>query len=281
MLQIEDIEIEQEYLSKSVLTLKEFKTLPEFKQVNPDINIDNFQSYCDLLLEDSKVGFLFRNGFCRLPNCKVIVASTIDDVGQVNGEMLDWWFCQVDNTDRYKIWHPIDHIHGTWNDEYLEIDRKDRRKQHYINHTHIVQEKINGSLQKLRISFVSPSNFFDVSKFSKLNITACICAKINIYDPPFGYVRIGYLIHMIRVTNENRNELVSRFWLGDVDKSNENYNCIGSRIVNCFGNTSAFRYIRITNSLVNGLFKHCQEEMNCLKEFLPHFYLSNHLIQSN
>jgi hypothetical protein len=32
----------------------------------------------------------------------------------VKPEMIDWWWDHIDNTERYKLWHPTDHISFEW-----------------------------------------------------------------------------------------------------------------------------------------------------------------------
>ena len=45
-----------------------------------------------------------------------------------------------------------------------------------------------------------------------------------------------------------------------------------STIVNYVANTKWFKYFRLPKSTARGLWIHCAQEMQCLKEFLPHFY---------
>lgn len=47
-------------------------------------------------------------------------------LGQCSGEMFDWWFCHVDDTERYIWWHPKDHVTGTWDEEYFTIPSNER-----------------------------------------------------------------------------------------------------------------------------------------------------------
>src|SRR6266567_9334683 len=32
----------------------------------------------------------------------------------VNPEMIDWWWDHIDTTERYKLWHPTDHVSFEW-----------------------------------------------------------------------------------------------------------------------------------------------------------------------
>jgi DAPG hydrolase PhiG domain len=76
---------------------------------------------------------------------------------------------------------------------------------------------------------------------------------------------------MIRKTG-TKTELRSRFWIGDVHKAENETNLLTARFVNSFANTYFFRKLRMNESLARGLWKHCLQEMTCLKGFLPHFY---------
>jgi hypothetical protein len=61
---------------------------------------------------------------------------------------------------------------------------------YYIGHTHIVEEKIAGSATKVNVNFTRPSRYFDVKKFPSAGITACVCARVYIDDPPFGRLTV-------------------------------------------------------------------------------------------
>lgn len=42
---------------------------------------------------------------------EVIVNQEIQDV---TPEMIDWWWDHMDTTERYKLWHPTDHLSFEW-----------------------------------------------------------------------------------------------------------------------------------------------------------------------
>jgi hypothetical protein len=35
-------------------------------------------------------------------------------ISGVTPEMIDWWWDHIDNTERYKLWHPKDHVSFKW-----------------------------------------------------------------------------------------------------------------------------------------------------------------------
>ncbi len=36
------------------------------------------------------------------------------EIQRVTPEMIDWWWDHIDTTERYKLWHPTDHISFEW-----------------------------------------------------------------------------------------------------------------------------------------------------------------------
>lgn len=32
------------------------------------------------------------------------------------GDMIDWWFSWLSNSEQYKLWHPRDHVSFRWDD---------------------------------------------------------------------------------------------------------------------------------------------------------------------
>lgn len=195
------------------------------------------------------------------------------DLGkECTGEMFDFWLSQCDNTERYKWWHPVDHKRGTWSEDYFKTPREFRQGAHYVGHRHKVLEDIAGVGQSLQIEFMSPSSFgfgddFQ-SKFNKANVTACACGRVYAYDFPFGYLRAGYLLHMVCRQEDGSNILRSRFWLGWVDAGTG----LGSSVINTIGNTKWFRTLKLPEKMAKGLHVHCGEEMFVLSQFLPQFY---------
>jgi hypothetical protein len=83
---------------------------------------------------------------------------------------------------------------------------------------------------------------------------------------------VGHLMHIVYKTADGKNILRSNFWLGDINKEYEGINCIAACTINLVGNTWLFRRIRANGSLAVGLYRHCYEEMTCLRKFLPRFY---------
>ncbi|MFX1557009.1 MAG: DAPG hydrolase family protein [Promethearchaeota archaeon] len=66
----------------------------------------------------------------------------------ITPEMIDWWWDHIDTTERYKFWHPKDHISFQW-----EISPK----KGHIGAIHRVIENI-GIPTMLRIRWEDPDN---------------------------------------------------------------------------------------------------------------------------
>lgn len=83
---------------------------------------------------------------------------------------------------------------------------------------------------------------------------------------------IGYVIHLVRKTSEGKNELRTRFWFGDIHQDEDGFKFFAARFVNSIGNTSMMRSYRLDATFAKNIYQNFHEEMNCLKNFLPHFY---------
>lgn len=265
---------QHDYLSRAVLIMDNIKSEEmAISQVNRGSPSDAIPSI-EFVQSMTEPGYSnFEDGYTRLDDGTLYVACRTD-LGEVTGDMFDWWFANVDDTTRYRWWHPVDHIVGNWDPTFYAVQSKDRKKGHYVGHVHIVEEKVNKVKQRLHIKFMDPSRFFDVNNFPQQGITACLVARIHAYDFPFGYVAAGYLVHMVRkIPNSNNSELRSRFWLGEnIFKDHEGYQYISSSIINFMGKQSWFKKVKLSESMAAGLYIHCHEEMTCLREFLPSFY---------
>lgn len=265
--------MDDDYLGKSVLALQSFA----MRKVDPFTGLHRRYSHKESLsFDDShrliQPGYLdMEHGYARNTDGTYCVACLTDLGTEVSGEMIDWWFSHCDDTERYRWWHPLDHISCTWDVQYFSSMSENRVFGHYIEHTHKVVEKVDGMTKNLEIVFQRPSKFFDVSRFSQAGITACICARIYSNESDIGMVGIGHLVHMVRKVG-GRSELRSRFWLGDVHKQEDLHNLASARLINYFANTSWFRYFKLSDKLAEALWIHCAEEMHCLKSFLPSLY---------
>lgn len=262
---------ESDYFARSSLYLK---------SMHLDLsNLDRFRHEDSIPFSD--IGYLvetrdmaMENGWVRRNDGTLYVACTTDLGHEVNGDMFDWWFCNCDNNEKYRWWHPRDHVSGTWDPPYYGAMAFERPKGHYVDHVHIVDERIGGKLQSLQIEFQRPSKYFDVSKFPEQNITAMLVGRVHVKDSLLGLVAAGHCVHMVRQEDDGRSTLKSRFWMGDISypETPENYFVASS--INFVANSYLFRWTKIPFATGAGLYRHCAEEMACLREFLPHYFKS-------
>jgi hypothetical protein len=186
------------------------------------------------------------SGYLRLDDGQLHVAAWTTMMG-CKGRMVEWWFGYLRTPEQYKWWHPKDHVWCEWIGE--------RGTGRYIGGTHNVHEYIGGDLAKLKIHFVEPAAYLDVSRFSEAGISAAICARVGLLEAP---IWTGHLMHLCRDT-EYGCEMRSRFWLGDVEPAEMAPN-------------RETRMQLIPDSVGAGLLKHAHEEMSYLAGFLPGLY---------
>lgn len=177
-------------------------------------------------------GYLpFETGYKRLANGHMHIA-VLTRMPRCAAKMVDWWFGYAGDTEKYKTWHPKDHIIGDWDEKW--------RPGHYIGASHLVHEYIGGELVKLRITFRDPSDFFDVSRFKEARVGAAVCGNVGLLEVAGSHM--GNLIHFVRDTDFGC-EMRSRFWLFGAEEK-----------------------------LGRDLMQHCIEEMGYLADLLPDLY---------
>eukprot|EP00598_Pedospumella_elongata_P001115 CAMPEP_0184981552 /NCGR_PEP_ID=MMETSP1098-20130426/11214_1 /TAXON_ID=89044 /ORGANISM="Spumella elongata, Strain CCAP 955/1" /LENGTH=299 /DNA_ID=CAMNT_0027505117 /DNA_START=79 /DNA_END=978 /DNA_ORIENTATION=- len=217
-------------------------------------------------------GYLnLEHGYVRMRDGTWYVACLTDLGHEVNGEMFDWWFRNCDSGEKFRWWHPVDHVSGTYEPQFYAVMPQERQKGHYVDHIHIIEEKLDGVKHFFQIEYERPSKLFDVSTFAENDITACVVGRIFDRDPTLGLIAVGHVMHMVREVN-GRSELRSRFWIGNVQYPETVENIVFARIVNSIVSTWLFRITKIPSSTARALWVHCSQEMHCLREFLPHYY---------
>ena len=65
----------------------------------------------------------------------------------ISPEMLDWWWNNIKDTERYKLWHPKSHKYFVWE---VFTDK-------HIGNIHMVYENIGRITTKLRIRWEDPN----------------------------------------------------------------------------------------------------------------------------
>ena len=202
----------------------------------------------------------FSMGICRNSKGAALV-TCITEMPQVTPKMIDWWFgWHMPETERYKLWHPRDHISSK-----LRVDTSGFQtdKEKYIHVDSYVTEYIGKELNDLCISFVKPEDF----GFHELDPDkeTAVCAHVKDLRKN---VSIGSLTHLVTKTSEG-SVMQSSFWLGmNPQHSNSFVNAIIKPLVNL----KTVKLLLLPDKLTYDLMTHCAEEMNHLAKFLPQLY---------
>lgn len=170
----------------------------------------------------------------------------------VTAEMITWWFGDyMRTTEHYRRWHPRDHVWMDW---------EDKRPGTYIGAKHLVHEYIGGKMNKLKIHFLPPSEFFGESSAKSNQLL--LCARVGFLDMPLEMTRLIHAVHNVPGGCEMR----SHFWVGYVAGR-------GKKLpIEPIMNLSIVRHLAVSQNLGTGLATHCREEMSNLASFLPELY---------
>ena len=214
--------------------------------------------------------------FIDSTNCRVLIEEEAIDDGvyknkeqsyfvkctnnmmNVTPEMIKWWFAwHLPSSERYKLWHPRDHISARLEEEGIKLQSKDQ----YIGVDSFVEEYIGNKLQKLQISFKEPTVF----GLENHPNSVVICAYVT--DVNSG-VRIAKLLHYVLPT-EKGSVMKSFFWIGsDLYHSNT----FKSFLVKNLSKIKLIKGFLLNDDSAIDLLIHCYEEMNHLRKFLPDLY---------
>ena len=186
----------------------------------------------------------------------------------VNPSMIDWWFAWfMPHTERYKLWHPKDHISSHI---YQDNSHKISDKEKYIGIDSYVEEYIGSKLHSLCITFLQPSSY----GFNELNEdSTTICAGVR--DMNSGIFVANLLHHVIK--NEQGSTMYSYFWMG---MEPNHANPIKNYLIRFFTKFKFFKSLLLNDKVAKELMTHCYEEMNHLSKFLPELYKDSKKINS-
>ena len=62
----------------------------------------------------AKIAYYITKRTVKASNSETIDLSVDHELENVTPEMIDWWWDHIDTTERYKLWHPKDHISFKW-----------------------------------------------------------------------------------------------------------------------------------------------------------------------
>ncbi|MFX1329627.1 MAG: DAPG hydrolase family protein, partial [Promethearchaeota archaeon] len=96
-------------------------------------------------------------------------------------EMIDWWWDHIDNSERYRLWHPKDHKSFEWEVSPGSV------KSH-VGAIHRIVETIEGRPTTLRIRWENPDLIPIKAKFKHKNAASILNNK----DKPISWVLHEY-----------------------------------------------------------------------------------------
>lgn len=194
-------------------------------------------------------------GVQRLPN-GVYLVRALTRMPKVKAEMVHWWFADyMKTTEHYKRWHPTAHVWMDW---------ENKQPGKVVGASHLVHEYIGEELQKLRIQFVDPAEFFE--NYSPRDDQFVICARAGMLEEP---VNVTSMCHIVRNTGWGA-EMRSTFWLGHVARRQGNDEVFS--IEGLIGNTALARFLLLDEQFAKDLMQHAIEEMGYLSDFLPQLF---------
>jgi len=91
----------------------------------------------------------------------------------VTPEMVDWWWGHIDNTERYKLWHPKDHVSFKW--------LVPPRPESYISAIQLVEEYLGGKLVTVRIRWEDPKDV--PAEYSHVLVAGILTEKGELIRP--------------------------------------------------------------------------------------------------
>ncbi|MFL2706508.1 MAG: DAPG hydrolase family protein [Gammaproteobacteria bacterium] len=180
------------------------------------------------------------------------------DMVNANPQMIGWWFAwHLPFSERYKLWHPRDHISARLKEEQNSMRFKDQ----YIGIDSYVEEYIGSKLQKLKITFQDPSHFGLHSDHNSI----AICASV--VDAITG-IRVAKILHFV-IKIESGAVMKSYFWIG---AHLSHQNTLKSLVISKLSKIKFIKGFFINDNSAKNLLIHCYEEMNHLSKFLPDLY---------
>ncbi|MFX1568204.1 MAG: DAPG hydrolase family protein [Promethearchaeota archaeon] len=99
----------------------------------------------------------------------------------VTPEMIDWWWDHIDNSKRYRLWHPEDHKSFKW-----EVSPEDVNG--HVGAIQRVVETIEGRPTTLRIRWEDPNSIPIKAEFKHKNAGSVLNDK----DKPMSWVLHEY-----------------------------------------------------------------------------------------
>lgn len=195
-------------------------------------------------------------GYERLPDGVLHIACRTD-LRACTGEMFEWWFRSRPDTQRYRWWHPVDHVSSEW----LEF-----QDGTHIGSIHKVEEFFTGMpKEQLLVQFRDPLEFFNASAYEaarlEKRVTGMVCARGGqSWSAPRdlqGRMMGARLFHVVRDADWGC-VLRSHFFLG--------------HDLPAVGKDAEQVQAMVPDAIAPALLAHCYNEFTFLSRFLPSLY---------
>ena len=186
------------------------------------------------------------------------------DMGGVSGEEFRDWWEGVNCSDRYRWWHPRDHMYGVWVD-FLETEPVSDLVI-LAGRLHRAKEKIKNVVRYMDVIFVDPCVGRDCEALRSEGVEAILSAQIYSYIPFFGRVRTVTFTNTF-VVNETGNTLHSRFVIG------RNIHCLDDHLYpwGCYFLEKfpwLTKRVLLSDDVIESIYKHCKEETFLLSRLI-------------
>ncbi|MFX0035460.1 MAG: DAPG hydrolase family protein [Candidatus Hermodarchaeota archaeon] len=114
-------------------------------------------------------------------NSDTIDLIVVHELSGVTPEMIDWWWDHIDNSERYRLWHPKDHKSFEWEVSPGIVDG-------HVGAIHRVVEIIDGRPTTLRIRWEKPDSIPIKAVFEHKNAASVLDNK----DKPISWILHEY-----------------------------------------------------------------------------------------
>jgi hypothetical protein len=200
-----------------------------------------------------------QNGFTVTSDGAMHV-NIVTEMPDVTPVMIDWWFgWHSDSPERYRLWHPMAHVHAQW---ATSPPAGSTGRARYVGHTSEVDEYLGSAMIRGAIAFCRPEELGLVDAAVAGGVTAtAVCARVGLVDIP---VDIGYLAHHVAAV-PGGSIMRSRFWLGGPNLAARSV-LLGATV------PMARRLVGLSELDARAMLVHCSQEMTHLATFLPGLY---------
>eukprot|EP01041_Mallomonas_annulata_P009754 gene9754-20287_t len=184
-------------------------------------------------------------------------------------DMFTWWINYCDDSEKFRWWHPRNHLEGGWDPQFYGVPVFERLSDHFVNHTHVLKHNYSKTKNRIHNDYLRVESFFDSSAFDANNIKGCIIARSHVYDDTQGDIAIGFIVYVLKEVNGSL-IVKTRIWLGSFEKITPGFP--PAKWVNVLANTWLFRKMYLPETLARSLWLHAGEQSVCLKSFLCKVY---------